>query len=188
MHSFKDRTGRVWNMEATFGSYSRVKSQTGVSLFEIATEQRRCLEQLADPFTLGAVIWSMIEPQAESRGVSPEAFYGEFDGPTIKAAYDALIDEMIFFCQPHHRKLLTAAAKKVRDAEAAAGKVIDQRMPEIERELDAEIARWTSGNSDTNSPASSESTPPVGRSANSSRRSKAGSVNSGTTRRRSSPN
>jgi hypothetical protein len=188
MHSFKDRTGRAWNMEATFGSYSRVKSQTGVSLFEIATEQRKCLEQLADPFTLGAVIWSMIEPQAEARGVSPEQFYAEFDGAALKSAYDALIDEMIFFCQPHQRTILTAAVKKVRDAERAAERVIGERMPEIERELDAEIARWTSGNSDTNSPGSSESTQDHGRSENSSRRSKAGSANSGTTRRRSSPN
>jgi hypothetical protein len=187
MHSFKDRTGRVWSMEATFGSYSRVKSQTGVSLFEIATEQRKCLEQLADPFTLGAVIWSMIEPQAESRGITPEQFYAEFDGTALKAAYDALIDEMIFFCQPHQRTILTAAVRKVRDAERAAEKVIGERMPEIERELDAEIARWTSGSSATNSPASSESTPAPGRSANSLRRSKAGSANSGTTRRHSSP-
>lgn len=181
MHCFKDRTGRSWTMEATYASYARVRSQTGVSLFDIATEQRKSLEQLADPFVLGQVIWAMVEPQAETRGVTPEQFFSEFDGETITRAYDALLDEMVFFCHPRQRKILLAAVEKVREAEAAANKMIDDRMPAITAAIDAEIANWTSGALATSSPESSASILDSGHSASSSRQSEAGSVSSGIT-------
>jgi hypothetical protein len=188
MHTFKDRTGRAWNMEATYASYARVRAQTGVSLFDIATEQRKSLEQLADPFTLGQVIWAMVEKEAEGRGVTPEQFFAEFDGETLDRAYTALIDEMVFFCQPRTRKILAATVERVRAAEVAAGQVVDQRMPEITAAIDEEIARWTSGSSGTSSPESSASTPAPGPSASCSQPSAAGSETIGTTPQPSSPN
>jgi hypothetical protein len=182
MHEFSDRTGRTWTLEATYGSYARVRSHTGVSLFDIATEERKSLQQLADPFTLGQVIWSLVEPQAESRGLTPEQFFAEFDGTTLEGAYAALMDEMVFFCQPRQRKILTAAVQKVREADKAADKLVDEMMPQIEAEIDAALAQWTSGRSDTNSPESSESTQAPGPSASCSQPSEAGSVKPGTTR------
>lgn len=188
MHSFKDRSGQSWELEATYASYARVRSQTGVSLFDIATEERKSLQQLADPFMLGQVIWSLLQPQAEARGLTPEAFYEQFDGTTLEAAYTALLDEMVFFCQPRARKILGVAVEKVREADAAAEQIVDERMAEIERAIDAELARWTSGNSDTNSPESSESTPAHGPSASCSPPSKDASESCGTTPLPNSPN
>ena len=181
MHSFQDRTGRSWSLEATYGSYARVKSQTGVSLFDLATEERKSLEQLADPFVLGQVIWSMVEPQAETRGVTPEAFYAEFDGKTLEAAYNALLDEMVFFCPTRVQKILTLAVRKVREADDVAEKMVAERMPAIEAAIDDELARWTSGSLGTSLPESSASTPAPGPSASCSPQSKAGSVSCGIT-------
>jgi hypothetical protein len=152
-----------------------------VSLFDIATEERKSLEQLSDPFTLGQVIWCLVEPQAESRGLTPEQFFSEFDGVTLESAYAALVDEMVFFCHPRQRKILSAAVAKVREAEVVANQMVDQRMPQIEMEMDAAIAQWTSGNSATNSLESSVCTQANGHSENSSLQSAEGSERAGIT-------
>ena len=187
MHTFGDKIGRPWNLEATYASYARVKAHTGVSLFDLATEERKSLQQLSDPFVLGQVIWCLVEPQAVGRGLTQEQFYEAFDGETLDRCYNALVDEMVFFCPTRARKVLTLAVQKVRDADAVADKVVDERMPEIEKAIDEELARWTCGALATNSPASSESTPAPGPSANSSPQSKDGNVNCGTTQAASSP-
>lgn len=181
MHTFKDKSGRSWDLEATYASYARVKAHTGVSLFDLATEERKSLEQLADPFTLGQVIWCMVEPQAVARNLEPEAFYEAFDGKTLEAAYNALIDEMVFFCPTRVQKILTVAVKKVREVDAAADKIAEERMPQIEAAIDEELARWTCGPSGMSSPGSSASTPAPGPSASSSPPSRAASVNYGIT-------
>lgn len=187
MHTFTDKAGRSWDLEATYASYARVKAHTGVSLFDLATEERKSLGQLADPFVLGQVIWCMVEPQAVSRGLTPEQFYEAFDGETLERSYNALVDEMVFFCPTRARKVLTVAVQKVREADAVADKMVDERMPEIAKAIDEELARWTSGTLATSSPASSVSTPATGPSASFSPQSKGGSVNCGTTPAVSSP-
>jgi hypothetical protein len=187
MHTFKDNADRSWDLVATYASYARVKAHTGVSLFDLATEERKSLEQLSDPFVLGQVIWCMVEPQAVARNLTPEAFYGAFDGKTLEASYNALLDEMVFFCPTRVQKILTVAVKKVREVDAAAERAVEERMPEIEAAIDEELARWTSGPSATNSPASSASTPAPGPSASCSPQSKAASESCGTTPVASSP-
>lgn len=187
MHSFKDRQGREWKLEATFGSYGRVKSATGVKLYDIATENRESLVQLADAFTLGSVLWSMIEPQAEARGVTPDDFAEAIDGTVLTDAYSALIDEMIFFCHPRQRKVLETALERIREAEARADRMVDENLPEIKREIDGVLDRWTRGDSDTSWPESSVFTPPSGRSASLSTPSRGYAASSGITPAPSSP-
>ena len=188
MHTFKDNADRSWDLVATYASYARVKAHTGVSLFDLATEERKSLEQLSDPFVLGQVIWCMVEPQAVARSLTPEAFYGAFNGKTLEASYNALLDEMVFFCPTRVQKILTVAVKKVRELDAASEKAVEERMPEIEAAIDQELARWTSGPSATSSPASSASTPAPGPSVSCSPQSGAGSESCGTTPVASSPN
>ena len=188
MHTFKDKADRSWDLEATYASYARVKAHTGVSLFDLATDERKSLEQLADPFVLGQVIWCMVEPQAIARKLTPEAFYEAFDGKTLEASCNALIDEMVFFCPTRVQKILSVAVKKVREVDAAADKAVDDRMPQLEAAMDAEISRLTSGLLDTNLPESSASTPAPGPSASCSPQSKANSESCGTTPVASLPN
>lgn len=188
MHTFNDKAGRSWDLEATYASYARVKAHTGVSLFDLATEERKSLQQLADPFVLGQVIWCMIEPQAVTRGLTPEQFYEAFDGETLERSYNALVDEMVFFCPTRARKVLTLAVQKVREADAVADKMVDERMPEIGKAIDEELARWTCGALATNSPAPSAFTPAPGPYASFSPQSKDGSVSCGTTQAVSSLN
>lgn len=188
MHSFKDKAGREWKVEANFGSYARVKAATGVKLYDIATEDRQSLVQLTDAFTLGSVIWSMIEPQAEARGLTPEQFYESVDGQVLNDAYAALIDEMIFFCPTRQRKVLQMAAAKAREADAKADQMVDAEMVEYERQIDRVLEQWTRGASGTSWPGSSESIPGSGPSASYSTPSAADDARSGITPAPSSPN
>lgn len=164
MHRFRDLKGREWALEANFGSYGRVKAATGVKLYDIATENRECLSQLTDVLTLGQVLWSMVEPQAQAAGVGPEDFAGAFDGDVIESAYNALLDEMLFFCPTRQRKVLEVAVKKVREVEARAATVVDGKLEEFEQEIDRALDQLTHGFLGTSLPESSESTPANGHS------------------------
>jgi len=181
MRAFKDKAGREWRIEANFGSYARVKSSTGVKLYDIATESRESLVQLADAFTLGSVVWAMIEPQAEASGVTPEQFYEAVDGQVLNDAYSALIDEMIFFCPTRQRKVLEMAVAKVRAADAKADKLVDESLSEFEQEIDRVIDQWTHGSLGTSSQEYSESIHGSGRCASYSTPSEGDAGSSGIT-------
>ena len=186
MHTFTDAKQRTWELSGNFASYSRVKAKCSVDLTDIVDEKRQCLSQLADPFTLGDVIWCMIEPQAEKRGVTRDDFGEGLDGDAWEAAARALMDEMVFFCRPSARPMLQMTMRKVDQAR----KTLDERMPamltEAERRIDEMFAELTRGSSVTNSPGSSASTPEGGACENSRGQQPDGSGKPGTTRRRKS--
>lgn len=162
MHTFTDLAGREWHLHGTFDSYARVHSDTGVRLDDIGTESRKSLGQLQDTFTLGAVLWSMIEPEAEDRGVTVELFRQALDGTVLEAAHEALVREMVFFCPPRQRKVLELAVRKVKDAEVKIQRAADAALQQAEKEIDAAIDKWIRGSSASNLPASSASTPADG--------------------------
>jgi hypothetical protein len=179
MPSFKDTKGREWRLEGNFASYGRVKDQTGVKLYDIATESRDSLVQLTDVLTLGKVLWAMVEPQAEARGVSPEDFAESFDV--------ALLDTMVFFCHPRQRMILERAVKKLREVETKAGATVTAKLDEFDLAIDEAIDQWTRGFLAGSSPASSASTPASGPSESCSTPPEGDGEKSGTTPVRSSP-
>jgi hypothetical protein len=186
MHAFKDNAGREWFLKGDYLTYNRVQAATGVKLYDITSENRESLTQIADPMTLGGVLWTMVEPQAADRGVTVEDFYGAFDGTVAHDAHDALVSEMIFFCHPNQRKLLELTYRKVREAETKAAAKAEKMMPAMEREIDGLVDRLTFGDSGTSSPASWAVAPIIGRSENYSGPSPDASGTSGTIPLRSS--
>jgi len=185
---FTDRNGREWKLEANFASYGRVRDATGVKLYDIATENRESLVQLADALTLGQVLWAMVEPQAEAKGVTPEDFAESFDGEIVDAAYHALLEVMIFFCHPRQRKVLEIAVRKLREVEQMADKKVDSEMEGLEQEIDRAIGLWTSGLLATSLPGSSASTRANGPCENSPMQSAGDNERTGITPVPSSPN
>lgn len=161
MYSFTDRLGRTWTLDADFSLYERVRHVTGVDLTDIATPARKSLEQLGDPYTLGAVLWLFVESQAEKAGVSPEDFRKGFNGEVLELAGNALMDEMIFFCRPSMREILSKTAKKVREAEERAAKAIAENQKGLDEAIEAAVTNVL-GNLDMSLLASSESTPEAG--------------------------
>ena len=158
MKLFKDSIGREWKLDGNFTSYGRVRDYTGVKLYDIATDSRDSLVQLTDPLTLGKVLWAMVEPQAEAIGVTPEEFGEGFRGDAVTDAYNALIDEMVFFCHPRQRKLLEMALKKLRAVEERAEETVEEKIEEFGEAIDKAIDQWTRGLLDGSWQGSSAST------------------------------
>lgn len=181
MHTFTDNAGREWRLLGNFGNYRRVHADTGVRLDDIGTENRKSLEQLSDAFTLGAVLWSMVEPEAEGRGVTPEQFAEAIDGTVLDKAYEALLEEMIFFCRPRMRQVLEMALRKVREADGKIQAAAAAAIQAAEKEVDAAIDQLILGSSVLNSPESSACTPTNGASESSSGPPPANSGSLGTT-------
>ena len=186
MHSFKTTDDVVWDIEGNMGSWARVKSQCNVDLTDIATEERKSLEQLSDAFTLTQVLWAIVEPQALLRQVTVDDFLARMNGDTLVAAHMALLEEMVFFCPSRARTVLGLMVGKLRAVEAAADKAMPTHLPEIERTMDEAIASLTSGITPTNSPASSESIQASGVSGSSTLPSRPASGRGGITPARSS--
>jgi hypothetical protein len=186
MRSFKDTAGRTWDIAGNMLAWARVKSASGVDLTDIATEERKSIERLTDPYTLVEVLWAVVEPQATQRGMTADDFFAGLNGETLAAAHIALLEEMVFFCRPRVRAILELMLDRMKKAEAAAEKELARQMPAVEREIDAAISSLTFGSTPGSSPESSASTPGSGPFASSTLPSAAGSGNAGITPARSS--
>lgn len=161
MTSFTDRLGRTWTLDADFSLYEKIRHTTGVDLTDIATPARKSLEQLGDPYTLGAVLWLFCEEQAGKIGLEPEDFRKGFNGEVLELAGNALMDEMIFFCRPSMREILSKTAKKVREAEQKAAKAIAENQKGLDEAIEAAVTSVL-GDLAMSSQESSASTPEAG--------------------------
>lgn len=135
MKTFKDRHGNEWEIDASLGAYERVRDLCGVDLTDMASTGK-CLEQMVDPFVLGAVLWVFCQKQAEGRGLTPEQFRDCFNGDTVHNATEALIDEAVFFCRAPMRPALQMAVDKSRQADQRMVGAINQNLDKIGAAID----------------------------------------------------
>ncbi len=181
MKSFRDTQGRTWDVEITFGTAIRVKTETGVDLLDLPTTQK-CLQDLQDPFLLGQVLYQVCRRQADERSIPPENFWDGFNADVIHDATDALIEETIFFCRKEVRPALQIALERSREADRRTMEMVQARMGRIAEQMDEALeSLLTSTDSATSSPASSASTPQPGPSAASSGRRRPSKKSGGAT-------
>jgi hypothetical protein len=168
MRSFKDATGREWEIAGSLLTFQRIRSNCGVDMLTLPTTQE-CLKQIQDPYTLGRVLYEACAEQCERRGVSPEAFAGAFNADALTEATDALVGETIFFCRKDLRPALTMAFEKAKAADRRAVERMTTNLPRIGQMMDAELDRMAIPiGSATSSPESSVSSQPGGPSGISS--------------------
>ena len=172
MREFKDSEGRPWRLSLTVSSAARVKDLVRVVMppraegdppssepvpFDLidAGEIARTFQILRSNFlALGQTLYAILLPEAESRGISREAFLDGMSGDALEAGGTALEEELVSFFPPRLRGVVSSLAA---------------RMTELAAELttQAEAAlRSTPGISSGPPPASSASTPESGPSAN----------------------
>lgn len=97
MSQFTDRDGRTWSLGVTVGDLKPLR-EFGFDLNKIVGAGSGLGEILfAEPERLVGVLYHLCEKQAEKAGVTPEAFACLFDGPTIEAAGEALLEAVIDF-------------------------------------------------------------------------------------------
>jgi hypothetical protein len=154
MKSFRDAENREWFLRLDFETLERVEASTGVKLDDIASDNPQSVVAVQSAVTRGKVLWAMVEPQANERGITRAQFAKAMDGPAMYAAHKALLDEQVFFSPPEYRVILELS---LRAQEEHNAKAVEEARREAEKLL--------SDASASKSPESSESIQPAGASA-----------------------
>jgi hypothetical protein len=96
MYTFKDKSGREWNLAITPGSIKRVMGSLGINLANPHTPDQNG-ETLSDRLIRDTmlqveVIWSLVSPLAETRQLSFDAWVEEIDASIMKIAEEKLLE------------------------------------------------------------------------------------------------
>ena len=162
MQTFKDATGRSWDIAIDVNAIKRVQGLVGVNLAEIIEPQRGhaapLLSELQNDIVLLCdVIYALVKRQADEREISDEEFGRLLDGDTITAAHEAFWLELLgFFQKLPNRQAHVRAIEKQHAFVTAAIAAAEQQIQDFD--VDQEVAR-VFGELSTSSPASSASTP-----------------------------
>src|SRR6185369_3001293 len=152
MASFTDKSGQQWQFAITHGDAMRVLKETGIRLYGLLEKKLKGLhELLADPEKFVSVIYALVEPDAEKRQVSPEAFGQAIDGTTLDAMAECFLENLSdFFPNAEARKTLRQMIKKGKELETALTKRVEAELEKIDQTpadqmLDLILKRRTDG-------------------------------------------
>ena len=96
MRSFKDNAGRTWTPAVNVSSIKRVRSLTGLNLYE-AIEGKLVERLRMDPILLVDVVYALCKPEADQAEVSDEQFGQAMAGDAIDQATAALLEGLADF-------------------------------------------------------------------------------------------
>ena len=146
MKCFTDAVGTTWTIAVNVSSLRRVKALCGVMLTDIVTLEpgkrpnTDLLEQLAsDPVLLVDVLYALVKPEADQKGISDETFGTAMVGDVLESAVSALLDEVIAF--------FPSAKRRVMERLVQAGRRFAERQQEAldvllgAKDLDTELDR-----------------------------------------------
>mgnify|MGYP000980434925 CR=1 FL=1 len=152
MQSFQDRNGKTWTLDLNIATWRRVKAETGIDLADVMTERegQSDLQRLTDPIKLMEVIYILCVPAADRATITGEVLMAAMDMETVEKASDALLDEIVNFCRPAVKTILTKLLKLSRNYAAEKQKQMN-RMLEDDTMEQALKQAWN-----TSSPSSPE--------------------------------
>lgn len=160
MKTFKDNAGRTWTVTVDVSAIKRVRSLLDVNLLEVL--DGRLIERLAgDPVLLCDVLYALVKPEADAKGITDEDFGRAMAGDAVEHATTALLEELVDFFPQGKRRLLQKALGKLKSWEAKALDVAQKRLesPELNEKLEAALkaagSATTAGGSSGSSPGSS---------------------------------
>ena len=158
MKPLTDSVGRAWEVTVNVGAVRRVRDLLGVDLMDVAGGD--LLDRLADdPVLLVDVLYVLVKPQADAKGVSDEDFGRAMVGGVLDEAASALMKELLdFFPSAQRARALGKMAWKL-EAQQAAVTEAAAALATIPPSAVAASAAKEDGGSSGNSPASLEPTP-----------------------------
>jgi hypothetical protein len=113
MSSFRDSTGRLWEVDITIAAVKRVRSLVGIDLLALAEGDPPLITRLATDIALICdALYAVVKPQADPLGVSDEDFGESLAGETISHAYDAFWESLTDFTRGHNPAVVTAIERQ----------------------------------------------------------------------------
>jgi hypothetical protein len=146
MKTFADNAGRTWAITVNVSAVKRVRDLLQVNILEIADQKGKLLERLVeDPCLLCDILFCLVKPEAEAKGISDEDFGKALGGDVLDQAADALLTEIADFFPKGRREVLRRIVEKLtvlqqKASALALTKLDDPRLDaELEREMTAAL-------------------------------------------------
>lgn len=98
--NFKDTAGTDWNCAITVGALRRVLAETQIDLTKLFEDEKAeaVRKLLASPLTIADVVFAVVHPIAEQRGITAEKFGELLAGQNMADAANALLEALeVFF-------------------------------------------------------------------------------------------
>ena len=108
MKTFTDAAGRSWTVTINTNAIKRAKDTAGVYLVDIVNGDLYA-RLLLDPVLVCDVAYGVCKPEADARKFTREDFNAALVGDAIKAARDAILEDLVdFFPNPVRDRLKEA--------------------------------------------------------------------------------
>jgi hypothetical protein len=169
MKTFADNAGRTWALKVDVSTIRRVRDVLELNLLELVDLKSNMLERLyQDPCLLCDILFVLVKPEAEAKGVTDEDFGRSLGGDALGDATDALLTEIVDFFPKGRRELLTKILSKWTAMQGKAVGLASRKLdsPELAKLLDRALEEMMDGfgpvsntSAAGSSPDSSESTP-----------------------------
>jgi hypothetical protein len=160
MHSFKDSTGREWQLSINGFTNEAVFDKLGYTpIAKLQSGLEKYGDFLEHPKDFFNCLWVMV--QGQHPGVTEKDFKVAMDGDPKDAAIRALQEEIIFFSPPQRRKEMAQTFAKLERLGNLLNQEAAKQVGEIDESKIPELLKILTGNSlknSTDSVASSEST------------------------------
>jgi hypothetical protein len=131
VQKFTDNADREWTITINVPNVDRVLAATKVDLFTIV-EGPALLKTLGNIRTLVRVIYTLCQPEAEAKSISPEDFAAAIVGDIIDEAGRALLEDLSNFFQKDQRQPLKAALVKANQASRKASERLLERVEALD--------------------------------------------------------
>jgi hypothetical protein len=132
---FKDKQGRSWELEISFGAAVRMKQETGFDLdaAQDATGQTLVAAIYGHPRTLAEVLWFLVRDRAGRANLTREEFEDALTPTVLDEAGDALWGAIADFIHrrrsPAVKARLPEILKRIDDAATRAALAFDLDAP-----------------------------------------------------------
>lgn len=161
MKTFTDSAGHTWTVAITVDAIKRVQGLVGINLARITEPIKPNEPPLltvleTDLMLLVDTIYAIVQPQAETAGITGAQFGAALGGDAISAAHDAFWAKLADFFRGLRRMDHARAIEKQLAMVQTAARAADRRIEQID--VDA-IVESTLGSSASSSPAPSVSIP-----------------------------
>jgi hypothetical protein len=142
MKTFADNAGRTWAIAVNVATIKHVKDLLQVNLLEIADQKGRLLEQIVDdPVLLCDILFCLVKPEADAKGVTDEDFGRSLAGDVLGSATDALLSEIADFFPKGRREILKRILAKLTALQEKATGLALMKLddPQFDQQMEAEL-------------------------------------------------